>query len=361
MRSCMPRSPSDMSRRRFTRKRGKIRGLRRALVALVVLYGVGAAGAAALDAPGDAVSLAPARAVFARLDFSGLPAPQRFQARDGLDLALRAYAPAAGTTGANVAILIHGSAGSSAGMHPLGRALAEAGWAVYAPDIRGHGASIDPKCGPGDIAYPGQLEDDLEDLVAYVRARHPNARLTLIGFSAGGGLALKHAGGAHGGDVDDYVLLAPFLGPFAPTTHQDRARWTSAATFRIVGLAMLNIVGIHSLDDLPVVRFATMPGDEGRFAAEYSYRLARDFGAGLDWKDDLAHLKRPMRVLVGTNDPLMIAAAYAPAFAEAGIDIPVMLAPGVAHVDLPTTAPGIAVIMKALGAVAPPLSDAPTG
>ena len=45
----------------------------------------------------------------------------------------------AGSAGDPTLILIHGSALSSTSLHLLGKALAAAGIAVYAPDIRGHG------------------------------------------------------------------------------------------------------------------------------------------------------------------------------------------------------------------------------
>src|SRR3546814_16323875 len=75
-------------------------------------------------------------------------------------------------------------------MHILARALQSMPDppTVYALDIRGHGQS-----GPlrGDIAYVGQLEDDLADFLAASRIDHPAAQWTLIGFSSGGGFTLS--------------------------------------------------------------------------------------------------------------------------------------------------------------------------
>ena len=74
------------------------------------------------------------------VDRSTMPALERFSARDGTQLAYRHY-PARGAASDKIAILIHGSSGSSAAVHALSDALAAHGVETYAPDIRGHGGS----------------------------------------------------------------------------------------------------------------------------------------------------------------------------------------------------------------------------
>src|ERR1700712_22913 len=75
------------------------------------------------------------------IDFKTLPAVDRVQARDGTDLAYRHYA-AQGQGNGNVAIVVHGSSGSSRGaIHALAIALAARGVETFAVDIRGHGSS----------------------------------------------------------------------------------------------------------------------------------------------------------------------------------------------------------------------------
>ncbi len=120
------------------------------------------------------------------VDRSTMPALERFSARDGTELAYRHY-PARGQATGKIAILVHGSSGSSAAVHALADALAARGVETYAPDIRGHGGSGTR----GDIAYLGQLEDDMADFVAVVRKTSPDAPITLLGHSAGGGFALR--------------------------------------------------------------------------------------------------------------------------------------------------------------------------
>ncbi len=94
-----------------------------------------------------------------RIDAAGAPALSRYQARDGTWLAYRLY-PAANGAKDRVAILAHGSSAESTEMHPIAAALAGAGITAVAVDIRGHGASGTR----GDVAYLGQLDDDLADL-----------------------------------------------------------------------------------------------------------------------------------------------------------------------------------------------------
>src|ERR1700744_1109359 len=122
------------------------------------------------------------------VDRSNMPPLERFSARDGTQLAYRHY-PARGQATGRVAILVHGSSGSSAAAHALADALAAHGVDTFTPGIRGHGGSGTR----GDIAYLGQLEDDMADFVAVVRKSAPEAPITLLGYSAGAGFALRIA------------------------------------------------------------------------------------------------------------------------------------------------------------------------
>src|SRR5271170_3297965 len=103
-----------------------------------------------------------------RIDVAGAPDLSRFQARDGTWLAYRLY-PAANGARDRIAILAHGSSASSIEMNAVAAALAAKGVTAVAPDVRGHGASGTR----GDIAYPGELDDDLADLVAGLRKAYP--------------------------------------------------------------------------------------------------------------------------------------------------------------------------------------------
>src|SRR5690606_20128494 len=125
---------------------------------------------------------------FKTADYSSLPPTSRFTSRNGDRLAYRAY-PVNDRSAKNAVVLIHGSSASSISMHTLADALAQAGHPAYALDIRGHGDSG----AKGHIDYIGQLEDDLED---FVKALGLSSEAVLVGFSSGGGFALRVAGSA---------------------------------------------------------------------------------------------------------------------------------------------------------------------
>lgn len=116
-------------------------------------------------------------------------------------------------------------------MHVLAQALAAQGYAVAALDLRGHGGSGVR----GQAAYVGQLEDDLKD---FMRALPYTGPQTLIGFSSGGGFALRFAGSQRQGLFDRYVLLSPYLHPQAPTSRPGDGGWVSVGLPRLVALAL---------------------------------------------------------------------------------------------------------------------------
>jgi hypothetical protein len=66
------------------------------------------------------------------VDRSTMPDVLRFAARDGTDLAYRHY-PARGAAVGRVAVLLHGSSGSSTSIHALADALAARGVDTYVP------------------------------------------------------------------------------------------------------------------------------------------------------------------------------------------------------------------------------------
>jgi alpha-beta hydrolase superfamily lysophospholipase len=134
------------------------------LVGLLVVVLVLLVGVLAFDTPVKPLPLVSISDSFADVDFSDLPTGQIYAARDGTKLGYRVYKG----QGAQVAVLIHGSSDDGAGLHPLAKALRDAGATIYVPVIRGHlnsGRS-------GDIDYIGQLEDDLADFVSMLRPPH---------------------------------------------------------------------------------------------------------------------------------------------------------------------------------------------
>jgi len=259
-----------------------------------------------------------------QLDLSGLQPLGRYTARDGVRLAYRAYPGGA----KDVAVLIHGSGTESSVMNALAKTLQQDGVTVYAPDLRGHGASGTR----GDIDYIGQLDDDLADLVASVRPRNPGARMTLIGFSGGGALTIRIAGGPYSNLFDRYILIDPAIVYPSPLARPNTGGWASPYVPRIVGLMMLNKLGIHRWDGLDAIVFAVPPGHTNLTRA-YSYRLAMNLGSG-GYADALARTKKPMALIAGAADDQFYAGRYASVLKPAKPDLSVELVPGLDHVDM---------------------------
>jgi pimeloyl-ACP methyl ester carboxylesterase len=280
---------------------------------------------------------------------------QRFAARDGAMLAYRAYLPTLSAAPPVVAVLIHGSGGSSVNMNVLGRALAAAGTPAYAPDIRGQGLSGRR----GDIDYIGQQEDDLADLVVLIRKRYPNAKLVLAGHSSGGGFTLRVAGEPLGGAFSRFVLLAPHLGHNALSSRPGSGGWVRVYGPRIAALSILNRVGISAFNSLPVLAFALPEGSERAHLTRFwSYRMVNNFGPHGEtslvpggYRHDAEHARGPVSVLVGARDESFYADRYGAAFSGVRPAVTVRILPGVGHMGLvsdPSAVPSVvAAIQKA--------------
>jgi alpha-beta hydrolase superfamily lysophospholipase len=299
-----------------------------------VLWGLAVAGFAGLALAGmvawpvrqppELASISDARKL---IDFSTLPAVERFRARDGTDLAYRRYSAHAPAT-ERIAIVVHGSSGSSRGaIHVLSSALAARGVQTFAVDIRGHGSSG----ARGDIRYLGQLEDDLADLVGEIRKSNPTAPLTLIGHSSGGGFVLRVAGSPIQHLFTRAVLLAPYLGYNAPSTRPDAGGWASPDIPRFIALSVLRGLGVPFAESLPTVAFAVPPNSADVLTSSYSYRLMRNFGASTDFRKDLAAATKPVTIFSGGADELMLAGKYQEAV---GNRATVRIIGGINHMDI---------------------------
>jgi alpha-beta hydrolase superfamily lysophospholipase len=274
------------------------------------------------------------------VDYSSLPAIERFQARDGTALGFRHY-PAGSPKAGRVAIMIHGSAGSSAGaIHALSGALAAHGVETWAMDVRGHGTSGTR----GDIAYVGQIEDDLADFVAVVRKTDPTAPITLVGHSAGGGFALRVAGSPIQNLFARTVLIAPYLGYNAPTNRPNSGGWARADIPRIVGLLALRTIGIDCCDALPVLAYAVPPNSEKALVPTYSDRLMRNFANHPDYRRDLEAATKPLTIISGADDELMVADKYAEAVRGITPPVDVKLIDGVNHIGVVSNPAAISII-----------------
>ena len=291
-------------------------------MAAAALAGAVAFGTSSLPPP-----LADAAGPFKKIDFRDQPSLQSFQARDGTRLAYRVYP----SQGKKSVVMLHGAAGSGFMLHALAKAAQASGYTVYVPDVRGHGAS-----GPisGDISYIGQLQDDLTDFAQFIHRIQPEVSLSLLGHSAGGGLALRFAGGPESALFDRYVLLSPLLARDAPTVRPGAGGLAKPFKERYMGLTILSRFGFHRFESLPVLAFA-MPAAPGNIITPlYSYRLSENFTQNSHYLEDFRCVTKPMSVLVGANDEFFYANKFAPLIHEVRPDIAVGVVPNVGHMSI---------------------------
>jgi alpha-beta hydrolase superfamily lysophospholipase len=233
--------------------------------------------------------------------------PQRgfYQARDGTLLALRLYFASSEL----IVILLHGATTHDSVYAPLARFISARNLAqVYAPTLRGHGVSGGRR---GDVDYIGQLEDDIADLISHVRRQSPQSALVLMGHSMGGGLALRFASSRYANLVDGYILLAPYLGLFAPTQKKNGNHgWARAHLGRGIALTLANAFAISRWNDRSLVDF-NIPDvlHSAMDTQRYSYRLWTSATPHLDFRKDLRALK-PTLLLIGEQDQLFSPAAF---------------------------------------------------
>lgn len=316
---------------------GKIFKILTGLVALcVVAFGCVLAFGTGTPAP----ELASISAPFRSVDFSGLPPLRHYEIGRGGPVAYRTYGP---EEAKQVVILLHGSTASSASMHPLARHLAGEGMAVYVPDIRGHGETGQR----GTIDRDGQLINDLEMLVSIIRTQHGEAPLTLLGYSAGGGLAMRYGASPAGHYIDRYVFVAPALGRGAPTTKSSGDLWATPHVPRIVAISLLNRIGIDWFNDMEAIRFAVPPGSEKLLAPSYSYRLLVNL-LPLDYAADLRANLRPMAAVLAEKDELFDQATLRRALMDVRSDMSVTIVPGLSHIGLILEPVGLAAISRVL-------------
>jgi non-heme chloroperoxidase len=248
-----------------------------------------------MPAPKDVFDFASLRKAPTAID---PPSLRRYQARDGERLAFRIY----DSTSERILIFIHGSSYHGGGYHALASALALGGVAkVVLPNLRGHYQSGRRR---GDVDYIGQLEDDLVDLIKFLRASERlDGPITLGGHSSGGGLAIRFAGGAHAGDVSSYLLLAPIVPLSNAIRHGDAGGWAVLHWKRLYGLLALNAVGIHGFNGLPIVAF-NKPAKywDGTETLSYSHRLNASYHPRTNYHADIRALSARTLVLIGVND-----------------------------------------------------------
>lgn len=234
----------------------------------------------------------------------------------------------------DVLILIHGSGSESRYLASLAGSIAEAKIAtVLTPDLRGHGESGGKR---GDLDYIGQLEDDTEDLIIYSKQNLGAKKIILAGHSSGGGFVLRFIGNPKNTKVDKAIMLAPYLGYDAPTVKPNSGGWVTVALKRIIGLSMLNNIGIRILNGLPVLFFNRPEAyDDKLQVPSYSFRMTVNF-TPKNYREDIKKIDIPCLVLVGEQDESFYPEQFQLAFEPAKRFVKTEILDSTKHLDLVT-------------------------
>ncbi|WP_306976662.1 alpha/beta hydrolase [Alkalibacillus salilacus] len=239
-----------------------------------------------------------------------VPELETYEARDDIELSYRHYPSEAD----QILILLHGSGYHSRYLAPLADHLAETGVAtVYTPNIRGHGPNPENR---GQVNYIGQLEDDLDDLIDGVKTEYPDQEVILGGHSSGGGTVIRYAGGDPEHDFSGYLLMAPYI-HHNSEVYNSESGWANVSLPRMIGLSMLNQVGLSYLNGQFVISF-NMPEvyRDGTETLRYDYRLQTSMHPRSDYQSDIDRLDKETLVVAGSDDESFHAGAYEDVFAS---------------------------------------------
>ena len=223
----------------------------------------------------------------------------KFRMRDGAII----YAIHAKKESPRAIIMIHGVGSNSSSFNNLAYDLSEASNSeIYAIDLRGHGKSDG---NAGDIDYPDQYLDDISDIISNLKHNKSDNKVILAGHSMGGGLTLMYSQHKELDRVDGYLLLAPQIGQNNPAfrvqpidTNNADEPFMNLHLSRIAGIYMLNQIGIHKYDSLPVMFLNVDPDARVK---NYSYRATVN-STPSDYKTALESVDKNMKVIVGRKD-----------------------------------------------------------
>jgi alpha-beta hydrolase superfamily lysophospholipase len=130
-------------------------------------------------------------------------ATEELSTADGCKHFLRSW----DTGSSEILLILHGLGAHSGWFIDMGNSLASQGLTIYAMDHRGFGRS-------GGLA--GHIDDyhtyieDIEFVVAHIRARHPGAGLYLLGHSMGG-IFTAHFAAKYENLIDGVLFLNPWV------------------------------------------------------------------------------------------------------------------------------------------------------
>ena len=226
---------------------------------------------------------------------------------DGLRLPVRSWLPPDGTQVQAAVVALHGFNDYSNAFAKPADWLAARGFAVYAYDQRGFGATP----GAGKWAGAAAMADDLRAMLGLVRARHPGIPTHALGLSMGGAVVLAALGPdaeAGGGlDADSVVLVGPAVwGRATMPAYQSLALWLAAHSVPWLKLTArgLDVTPSDNVEMLRALSRDPLVIKETRVDAIWGLVGLMDLAL-----EATAHLDRPALVLYGSRDEVIPTAA----------------------------------------------------
>ena len=136
-----------------------------------------------------------------------------FKMTDGFDLFYRHWR-AVGESKKSV-VCIHGLGGHSEDFRVVGQDLAEDEIEVYALDLRGFANSKEEALPKGDTSDFKRHLQDVDEVVDFIRKRHPKNKVYMFGYSLGALYTLWYSAN-HPDTIDGIILAAPAWVGFMP-------------------------------------------------------------------------------------------------------------------------------------------------
>ncbi|MBN1909272.1 MAG: lysophospholipase [Pirellulales bacterium] len=198
-----------------------------------------------------------------------------------------------------VVVIVHGFTEHGGRFGHVAEAFVRAGWAVYAPDLKGHGRS------PGERVWVERFEEYLDDVAGYfesVIGREPGRPVFALGHSMGGTilvqLAIENRLPVRGLVLSAAALrIAPNLFPLLRRIAGLMSRWFPRLRVLRLGTGRLSRDpdNVQRFRDDPLVHHGAFPV---RIGAEIL-----DAAAAVE--QDMESVRVPLLILHGTGDAIV--------------------------------------------------------
>lgn len=217
---------------------------------------------------------------------------ETFESADGITIFLRSWQPEGAPRG--VVVICHGFNSHSGQYAWTAQRLAEAGFAVYAPDLRGRGKS------GGERFYVENVSDYVGDLggaIAIAKARNPGLKTFLYGHSAGGVTSASYALD-HQDQIDGFICASFAFQVPAPGFALAAIKALSHIAPRLGVLTLPNIAfsrdpdAVAALEADPLIAGETQPAITVAALVRADERLHEEFPT----------ITLPLLILHGTDD-----------------------------------------------------------